>query len=450
MFGKSAALALCLSACCWSSAWAHFIWIDANSAAGKTAQAVFFGERPEPGDAHLLPKITGTKAWVRGVDGEVKAAKLGAPVGTDTALLPVDGPELPASSVEAVCDYGVYSRGPSGVLLHYYAKHLQGDWSQYCDKLAHTSKLKLDIVPTVADGKLNLQVLYQDKPVAKSEVVVVDAKGEEQQLSTDADGRAATAVVPGKYAIRAAFVEPNNQGERDGKKYIQVWHYATLTLALAAPSASTEVSGLELLKRARDGRALWTEGFTGFTTDVEVMGPTGRATGKATIDADGNVTLDMPESPLQKWTEEQLISMVQHRRPEGEVSEGNVTYADNDAKHPLGRLIDLGDVSLGSKYRIKDDAIMEVNRSAGPTMRFTISVLDIVRNAENKYLPRAFTMNFFDTKSGDLRTSLGYWNDWVRVGKFDLPKSIVEINAHKGGADTRQIAFSNHKLLEAK
>ena len=31
---------------------------------------------------------------------------------------------------------------------------------------------------------------------------------------------------------------------------------------------------------------------------------------------------------------------------------------------------------------------------------------------ENKYLPRAFTMNFFDAKSGALQLSLGYWNEW--------------------------------------
>ena len=52
---------------------------------------------------------------------------------------------------------------------------------------------------------------------------------------------------------------------------------------------------------------------------------------------------------------------------------------------------------------------MEVNRSAGK-LRFTISVLEIERNAEDKYLPRAFTMNFFDAASGEFKMSLGYWN----------------------------------------
>jgi hypothetical protein len=191
---------------------------------------------------------------------------------------------------------------------------------------------------------------------------------------------------------------------------------------------------------------MWQD-FPGFTTDLTVLSGAETLQGKATIDADGVVTLEMPKGKLTDWVEEQLNSMVQHRMPDGEVSQGDVTYAEEASAHPLGRKIDLGDPSLQSAYRIKDDAIMEVNRSAGPTMRFTISVLEIERNPENKYLPRSFTMNFFDAKSGDLRTSLAYFNSWQRVGAFDLPKQIIEIDAHKGGASAKQIDFSNCKLL---
>ena len=133
--------------------------------------------------------------------------------------------------------------------------------------------------------------------------------------------------------------------------------------------------------------------------------------------------------------------------PDGEVGEGNITYPDNDRAHPLGRLIDLGDPSLESRYRIKDDVILEVNRSMG-SQRFTISVLEIIRNAENKYLPRSFTMNFFDSATGALAMSLAYRNDWQRVGDYDLPQMILEINSRPGGASTRQIVFKNCRLLE--
>jgi hypothetical protein len=172
--------------------------------------------------------------------------------------------------------------------------------------------------------------------------------------------------------------------------------------------------------------------------------------GQARIDPNGIVELKLPESKLAAWVEEQLNSLVQHRMPDGEVNEGNVTFVNETAAHPLGRKIDLGDAALQSAYRIKDNVIMELNRSAGPAMRFTISVLDVEWNAEHKYLPRAFTMNFFNSQSGALTVSNGYWNEWTRVGKFDLPKTIVEVNAHPGGTSTRKISFSNCQLLSAK
>ena len=173
-------------------------------------------------------------------------------------------------------------------------------------------------------------------------------------------------------------------------------------------------------------------------------------TGQAKIDANGIVELKLPESKLADWVEEQLNSLVQHRMPDGEVNEGTVTFAEEAAAHPLGRKLDLGDPTLQSAYRIKDDVIMEVNRTAGPAMRFTISVLEVEWNAEHKYLPRAFTMNFFNSKSGALAVSNGYWNEWSRVGNFDLPKTIVEVSAHPGGTSTRKIAFSNCQLLGGK
>jgi hypothetical protein len=333
---------------------------------------------------------------------------------------------------------------------------LAGDWALHPDKLARSPRLALDIVPHVAGGKLTLEVLYQAKPSCASEVVVVDPSGEQHDLKTDDHGRVALgAAGGGRYAVRAAHIETDKSGERGGKKFAQTWHYCTLVVDVRPAAAANvrpaavahdakDLTAAQALKRARDGRAVWDD-FPGFSADLAVSNGKEQTTGKVTIDDSGTVELDMRPSPLADWTEEQLNSLVQHRMPEGEISEGNVTYADNDTAHPLGRKINLGDESFQSVYRLKDDVIMEVNRSAGK-LRFTISVLEIVRNAENKYLPRAFTMNFFDQATGQLKTSLGYWNEWQRVGKFDLPKTILEVSAAAGGTATKQIVFSNWKL----
>jgi hypothetical protein len=345
----------------------------------------------------------------------------------------------------------VFAHGPAPTLLNYYAKALGSDWTTSAAK-TRAEKLKLDIVPALDGKNLAVQVLFDGQPVADAEVLFVDPAGEHHEVKADAQGKVSIAAKPGAWAVRSSKVENGKGGERDGKKFDHTSHYATLTLDVPGTTLTAEKtpsagdSALDLLVRARDGRAMWQD-FPGFTTDLTVLSGAETLQGKATIDADGVVTLEMPKGKLTDWVEEQLNSMVQHRMPDGEVSQGDVTYAEEASAHPLGRKIDLGDPSLQSAYRIKDDAIMEVNRSAGPTMRFTISVLEIERNPENKYLPRSFTMNFFDAKSGDLRTSLAYFNSWQRVGAFDLPKQIIEIDAHKGGASAKQIDFSNCKLL---
>ena len=449
-----AALACCLTLGL-ADAQAHFIWIDLAPASNGQPQArLFFSELPEPGEPHLIGKIAPTKAWRRDAKGNVAELKVGAAAG-ESAELPLTGTastgDCQPTSLEATCDYGVYQRGPAGILLQYYAKRLAGDWSAQGDQLGRASRLALDIVPQLADGKLSLAVLFQEKPSQGSEVVIVGPTGEHADLKTDEQGHVAVkATAGGRYAIRAAHIETDRNGTRDGKKYAQTWHYCTLLLDVAgsldksAAKDDAEPSAAELLKRARQGRSMWQD-FPGFSADLTVTSGKEQVTGSATIDSSGSVTLDMKASPLADWVEEQLNSLVQHRMPDGEVTEGNVVYADDDRTHPLGRKINLGDSELSSAYRIKDDVIMEVNRSMGK-MRFTISVLEIVRDEQNKYLPRAFTMNFFDAASGELKTSLGYWNQWQRVGNFELPKTILEVSAHPGGTTTRQIEFSNCKL----
>lgn len=461
---RSAVVGLsCLALFATASARAHFVWVDLKQSADGQPQAqLYLSELPEPGEPHLIAKVAQSKAWIRGLEGATEL-KFAPAADKDLAALVAVCPKQSAGSLEAICDYGVYSRGPAGVLLNYYAKRLIGDWTSHADKLARAERLALDIVPSVDGDELSLTVLYNGKPVTDSELVIVDPAGESHDLKTDSQGRGTIkTTAAGRYAIRSGHIEADRGGTREGKKYAQTWHYCTLTLDVKTAdktadaaagdktkdTAAGEPTALESLTRARDGRSIWHD-FPGFTADLAVTSGGEPVKGKVSIDANGTVELDMPKSPLADWVEEQLNSLVQHRMPDGEVTQGEVKYADNDLTHPLGRKIDLGDPSLQSAYRLKDDVIMEVNRSMGP-MRFTISVLEIVRNAGNKYLPRSFTMNFFSAKGGELKTSLAYLNEWQRVGAFDLPKTIVEVSAQQGGAGTRQIVFSNCKLTEKK
>ena len=389
-----------------------------------------------------------TKVWLRDAAGHASDLKIAPPADEKSALLAAACAPTSPASLEAHCDYGIFSRGAAPVLLQYYAKHLAGDWSKAGPQLAQSPRLALDIVPKIDNAQLALRVLYQGQGVAGSEVVVIDPAGKEYELKSDAEGRVCLPAVAGRYAIRANHVEPKRSGDRDGKHYEQTSHYATLTLDLpAGAAAETTDTAADLLRRARAARSVWDDSFPGFSADLTVTGNGQRVPAQLIIDASGTVKLEMVPSKLADWAEEQLNSLVQHRMPGGEVTQGTITFGDNDATHPLGRQIDLGDDQLKSVYRIKDDVIREVNRAAGAD-RFTISVLETVRNPEGKYLPRAFTMTFFDGTSGQIKVSFSYWNDWQRIGKFDLPKTILEIGARPGSTATRQIVFENVSMLK--
>ncbi len=171
--------------------------------------------------------------------------------------------------------------------------------------------------------------------------------------------------------------------------------------------------------------------------------------GKLALDANGIVAVEMPAGPARDWVETQIASLAQHRMPDGEVDTGEVSFADNDTQHPLGRRIDLGDPKLGSVYRIRDNVIREVNRNAGP-MRFTITVLDVTWDIDQKYLPTIFTMNFFDAKSGELKTSTAHVNRWERLGAFDVPTLILEVGAGHDAPSARQMTLTNYRLTEKK
>jgi hypothetical protein len=124
-----------------------------------------------------------------------------------------------------------------------------------------------------------------------------------------------------------------------------------------------------------------------------------------------------------------------------------VVYAEEAAPSPLGRKIVLNDGTSHSSYRLKDNVIMAVCRMGGPDTRFTISVLEVEWNAEKKYLPRSFVINYFDVKTGSLNESDAYDNRWQRVADFDLPISLVEISAAKGAEVVRRIDLSHVELL---
>jgi hypothetical protein len=415
---------------------AHFLWLVAD----KSTANVYFSETADPGEPHLIARIAGTKAWIRnGATQEEQPLALKERKDDFGASLVSDATLNGNYSLEAVCDYGVVSKGEKPFLLQYYAKHVGG--GQF-DKLGGSPRLSFDIVPRIVDRKLVLSVQWQGKPVSKAEVVTYLPTDDQVELTTNKQGEVELAAdQPGLYAIRARYVE-DQAGERQGKKYSEVRHYATLTLAV--PSGNDGRSAADLLAAARASRAVWND-FPGFSADVALHFNDEIVRGKMIVNEDGDLALNAPKSPHTEWLEEFLTSMIQHRMPDSPGSE-NVRYVDEKGEHPLGRPLALGDGERSSVYRIRDNVVTEVNRRAG-NGRFTISVLQTKQNEEGKYLPAIYTITFWSA-DGEIRSSSTTEDAWTRIGTFDLPARTMQVSSTKDRRDVKLIEFSNHKLLK--
>ncbi len=457
---KRLLLALVVAAAFVPMARAHFIWIVPDK--DGTAK-VIFSDNLEPDDPKLLAKIGKTACYAR--DAEGKATDIKWKDGKDAYILtaPGKGPQL----LGGVCAYGVIQRGQTEpFLLNYYATALVGPApGRDGQKLfAAWDKLPLQIMP--AQG--GYAVYWQGKPLADAEVIaLIPGKDKAPALKTNDKGQfTLTADGTGLAGLRVRHIE-KKEGKLDDKEYKEIRHYATLVFALAAPTSDPKSSAAPSLKEdpaatklladARAARAQWPN-FPGFTADAEVNFDGKVHKGKVTVGVDGKVRFDGLDKEVDGWARRTLGSIVGHRTDNSVSLNTPAAFADDVKDHPQGRAIKVLNDELHSSYRIKDNQITEVNR-AMKDRRFTITVLENKKNAEDKFLSVTFVVNYWDLAGGELLRSESNHHTWTRVGKFDLPASAKVVTATPAkkaegggqpGITTQSITLSNHKLEAAK
>lgn len=220
-------------------------------------------------------------------------------------------------------------------------------------------------------------------------------------------------------------------------------HATSIVIEGAEPKPTAE--GMTV--RAHEARAVWRD-LPGFVADIVVSTNGDVIEGRMIVVADGNLELELPDSAHAQWAERRLQSLVNHRLPREDERKFNVAFADEITAHPLGRLIRFRDDPMDSVYRISDDVITEVHRTMGPT-RFAISVLDVSRNAEGKHLPKSYSVSWWDAGTGNLTACDMVRNEWVRVGRWDLPAKLLSVRTEDDGTrEVGQIVFRNHRILE--
>lgn len=419
-----------------ASARAHYVWVRIETSAGQHRALVFLAEQPHPEEPELLGKIERVAA---SSDGEPVVLKKGE------AAWEASLSRLP-SSVQASCDYGVLERDGATFLLQYSAR---AQTSPSNTAAAPSERPSLEFAGT--GEKCSIRATWKGKPLAGVKVKAFSDDADTRELVTDEQG---LVPVPAAEARKLAFlvrvVEPAS-GERGGKRYSEIRHYATLTIAESADGSAATETADAVLQRAHDARVCWGPGFPGFSADVAIYVGAEVVRGKLTVASDGAVELDAPAGPGKDWARSQLRSLVTHRGLDGPTElDPGATFAETNSEHPLGRLIKLPPDSFFSSYRVKGDEITEVNRTT-PEGRFSNRILANYRNGEGKLLPSAYSITYWDPATGSLKKVETYHDSWSRVGRLDLPATHTQVTS--GSAEksqVRRIVLTNHQLTPAK
>ena len=221
-----------------TSARAHFLWIapDASPIDGRVH--VYFSESPEPDDPDLLSRLKGV--MLQQISAGEKPHTLELTRGNDSLVASPIG--MGAQSFSLDHTYGLLDRNGDVFLLVYHGRMYPANSKNQWTPPTSEQRLPLELIPTFADGRLAVCVLWQGQPVSGAELRATPAGGEPVDGKSDALGQFSVAASrPGRYALRAKYVE-QRAGEAEGKKYATVRHYSTLVVTIAGEQASKSVT----------------------------------------------------------------------------------------------------------------------------------------------------------------------------------------------------------------
>ncbi len=443
-------LMLLLSVLIWgvgaASAQAHFLFIQVgpHAEAGRNVE-VFFSERATAGDPKFVAKVAHTELWLQ--DEPSKFVPLTVNRGTDRlrAYLPSGN----SVSVVGRCEYGVLKR-EKPFLVRYYPKAVSGKPDEVA-KLSRHESIPLEIMPAFAKDSLTLTVLREGKPLANTVLTTIDSDLTNEELKTDANGRATWRLTePGQYAVYVKHVVPQ-AGTQNGQTYEELREFATLAFDWPLDNSRVDADAVAMFEKAIAARAAWKD-FKGFTAQASVYLDGRRSSGQVTVKPDGDVSLEgepkLDDEAAREWVRDQLHSLVIHRVPSSGIqSKPVLSFADKEEEHPLGRLLTFHGGRFASTYRVRDDEITVVNRSLGRE-NMSLQMFETERNAENKVLPRAYQVQYRDAHTGAITRVESFRNRWQRIGKLDLPETLAQTVSSASGVSVRSLKLKSLKTIE--
>lgn len=427
------------------SADAHFLFVRiCPTAEGGRFGEVYFSDQADAGDPRFIEKIAHTKLWLQRAPGKFEPLTVHKTHDRLRALTPSSG----SFGVIGECTYGVLARPKAtAFLLRHYPKAVTGTPDEI-GALQRKAEIPFEIMVRPQDGGLEFTVLQDGKPAPGATLTSVglDLKGHE--FPTDDKGQARwTPKSPGYYAVYTGRTL-KEKGDYLGKKYDEIREFTTLAFAWPLQAEGADPRAVALFQDAIAARASWKD-FPGFTANISAR-VDGRAwKGTVTISAKGDVDLSTDDEVVAPWAQEQLESLVMHRIARGEGKPPIIRFADEDRDHPLGRLLTFEGGKFASSYRVKDRQLVVVNRNLGKT-NMTITVLENDKNAEGLFVPRSYTVQYWDAGTGALQRTESIQNRWTRVGAWDLPTLHTVLTASGSGQSVKTMKLEGHKVLSTK
>jgi hypothetical protein len=440
-------LALCFANVAAHSAHAHFLFarILPAAEAGRAVE-VYFSEYASAGDPRFIDKVASTQLWAQTEPGQFKPLEVTKQADRLRARLPLAG----SLGVIGQLDYGVLSRPlQPAFLLRHYPKAVAGK-PEELNALKPRSETRFEIVPKFAADHVLLTLLLDGKPLPGVTLKSVDVNLSEDEFKTDDAGQATYAPPStGVYCVYAQHVD-KTAGKHADKSYDEIREFATLSFAWPLVRAGADEEAVKLFQEAIAQRAQWSK-FPGFTAQVTADVDGRSLSGKVSVSATGAVDLDAGDEPVAEWVRDQLASITMHRAADSSAGDEKpvLRFADDVTDHPLGRLLEFDGGQFASSYRVRDKQLLVVNRNFGK-QDMTINVLDNETNAEGKFLPRSYSVQYWDAETGKLARVESVQDRWTRVGGFDLPQSHTLSTANAGGLAVKAFSLKDHKLLAPK
>jgi hypothetical protein len=432
---------------------AHYLFVRIlPPAEGGRAAEVYFSELAEAGDPRFIEKLAQTQLWLQQRPGKFESLKVHKASDRLRAWLPYTGSLV----VVGECRYGVLARPKQAAfLLRHCPKAIAGNPDEL-NRMQPHGKLPLEISATIDGDGFHLTVLSNGKPVPNAPLVAIDANLRNVKLSADAEGRATwKPPAPGNYSIYTRLTT-KEAGTYQGKDYQEIRDFATIAFTWPLDCKDADPEAVALFEEALEARAMWKD-FPGFRAAISGNLDGRPFEGTVAVDAKGKVEFSdsdpTQEASVAGWVQEQLESIVQHRlaSPQKPGSRGKpvLRFGETRTDHQLGRLLIFEGGRFASSYRIKDKQIFVVNRHIGDE-NMTITVLDNDRNAEGRFLPRSYTVQYWDAGTGDLKRTDTVQDRWQRVDRWDLPAKRTATQATKAGLSVRSFTLTNHVLSSGK